>query len=124
MLTTPSRTPLRPPVLPARVPRPRVSHADSIILLTEIRKGHGGDDVAVRLQDVLHLRVLDNPHFPSDIPQVKVSGTCIWKQARGPTVVRAVVVLFLRSEPIVWLLPLTTPALCYCTEIDTGPQWS
>eukprot|EP00752_Nemacystus_decipiens_P001573 g1534.t1 len=31
--------------------------------------GHGGADVAVRLQDFLHLRVLNNPHFPSDIPQ-------------------------------------------------------
>ena len=26
--------------------------------------------MAVRLQDYLHLRVLDNPLFPSDIPQV------------------------------------------------------
>ncbi|CAN0197838.1 unnamed protein product, partial [Ectocarpus sp. 12 AP-2014] len=36
--------------------------------------GHGGADVATRLQDALHLRVLKSPNFPSDIPQAICDG--------------------------------------------------
>ncbi|CAN0451156.1 unnamed protein product, partial [Ectocarpus sp. 8 AP-2014] len=38
--------------------------------------GHGGADVATRLQDALHLRVLNSPNFPSDIPQA-ISDGCL-----------------------------------------------
>ncbi|CAM9201076.1 unnamed protein product, partial [Ectocarpus fasciculatus] len=36
--------------------------------------GHGGADVATLLQDALHLRVLNSPNFPSDIPQAMCDG--------------------------------------------------
>lgn len=44
-------------------------------MFADFLKGHGGADVAVRLQDLLHLRVLNNPHFPSDIPEVRKKRT-------------------------------------------------
>lgn len=37
--------------------------------LNDDTKGHGGADVALRLQKILHHRVLQNASFPSNIPQ-------------------------------------------------------